>query len=69
MFCGSMQDFDKILSKINYLEKKLQNLQKTIKQLLLQITKNQEEIQAYLSKSPISPTFIEKDSDYCSIKL
>ena len=69
MLCGSIKDFDLILSKINYLEKKMYTLQKDIKSLLETITQNQEEIKMYLTK-PMSPTFIEKDSaDYCSIKL
>ena len=44
MFCGTMKDLDSILSKVNYLEKKVYSMQKQVRELMDTIERNQKEI-------------------------
>ena len=52
--CGSIKDFDKLLSRINYLEKKVYALQKSMRELLEMITNNQVEILKKLQENIVT---------------
>ena len=72
MFCGSVKDFDILLGKFNFIEKKLKSLQKNVKILMETIDDNQAEIKGLLKRTcelqgekPVGM----KEKDYCSIRL